>query len=66
MKILRTCADPSCSILGMGMFCIAHDAKETRVFPRGRPFFRDEPAVVVVHASRPGGRTSGRIAAPAR
>ncbi len=45
MKILRTCADPSCSILAMGMFCIAHDAKEPRVFPRGRPFFR-EPAVV--------------------
>lgn len=66
MKILRTCADPSCSILGMGMFCIAHDAKETRVFPRGRPFLRDEPAVVVVRASRPTGRASGRIAAPAR
>jgi hypothetical protein len=38
MQILRTCADPGCSTLGMGLFCIAHDHRETRTFVRGRPF----------------------------
>jgi hypothetical protein len=40
MQILRTCADPACSTLGMGFFCIAHDHRETRTFVRGRPFTR--------------------------
>jgi len=45
MKILRTCADPYCSTLAMGLFCMKHDRQEPRVFPRGRPFVREQADV---------------------
>jgi len=64
MQILRTCADPGCSTLCMGFFCIAHDRKETRTFVRGRPFLRQAAAAqtTLTAALAPRPRTRGRNA----
>jgi len=36
--MISACIEPGCSTLCMGLFCIVHDPKPARVFPRGRPW----------------------------
>jgi hypothetical protein len=36
--LIRRCAFPGCSTLGMGEFCIRHEPKTSRVFVSGRPW----------------------------
>jgi hypothetical protein len=44
--MISPCAEPGCSMLSMGLFCIAHAPKPDRVFPRGRPW----PPITVLKA----------------
>ena len=44
VRMLRRCAEPGCSTLGLGRMCIKHEPKLTRAFVRGRPW---PPAVSV-------------------
>lgn len=37
-SMLRTCAEPGCDTFVLGGFCLVHEAPQTRVFVRGRPF----------------------------
>ena len=39
MPLLQTCSQPGCTILTIGGLCIEHEpVRESRAFPRGRPF----------------------------
>ena len=37
-SMLTTCAEPGCGTFVLGGFCLVHEAPQTRVFVRGRPF----------------------------
>jgi hypothetical protein len=43
--MLTTCAEPGCNTFVLGGFCLVHDAPQTRVFVRGRPFARPVTAI---------------------
>lgn len=36
--MLTRCAEPGCETFVLGGFCLEHDAPQTRIFVRGRPF----------------------------
>jgi hypothetical protein len=36
--MISPCIEPGCSTLCMGLFCINHQPKPDREFPRGRPW----------------------------
>jgi hypothetical protein len=38
MSMISTCIEPGCSTLCIGLFCVAHDARPTVEYPRGRPW----------------------------
>jgi hypothetical protein len=48
--LIRKCAFPGCSTLGMGEFCIGHEPKTNRVFVSGRPW--PSPQDVTAHADQ--------------
>lgn len=38
VRMVKRCAVPGCTTLGLGRLCIKHEPKLTRVFVRGRPW----------------------------
>jgi hypothetical protein len=60
--MLRTCAEPGCETFVLGGFCLVHEAPQTRVFVRGRPFVPHlEAGILGDESPRPLLRT-GRLA----
>lgn len=47
--MLTRCAEPGCETLVLGGRCLEHEAPQTRIFVRGRPFVR----TLTVAATRP-------------